>query len=128
MSDSPMWKQFRRLLLGTVIEYLLEAQVKVVFETISITFHRESEFRVPRLNNYMRFKGDLSAQLAAPVSPAEIRTLQDRVRQGWPELLKVVDIPIGDRLTPEKNHVKATVRDGAAGVKELHLEFDLEAD
>lgn len=127
MSKSPMWKQFRRLLLGTVIEYLLESGVQVRFDTISISFHQESEFRVPRLNNYMRFKGDLTAVLTEPVPRDKLQALQRRVREAWPELLKVVDIPIGDRLTPERNHVSVHI-DEAGGEPQLHLHFDLEAD
>ena len=35
-----MWTQFRRLLLGTVIEAMLEERVAVDFNTIDINFDR----------------------------------------------------------------------------------------
>ena len=124
---SPMWHQFRRLILGTVVEYLLDHEVKIVFETISITFHSESDFRVPRLNNYMRFKGDLQSKLISEMTPTKVLELERGVRETWPELLKVVDIPIGDRLTSEKNHVKVSTS-GQGDDRRLLIEFDLIAD
>jgi len=125
--NSAMWHQFRRLILGTVVEYLLDHKVQIVFETISITFHSESDFRVPRLNNYMRFKGDLQAKLLSEMTPTKVLELERGVRETWPELLKVVDIPIGDRLTSEKNHVKVS-ETGASDDRRLLIEFDLIAD
>ncbi len=121
-----MWEQFRRLLLGTVIEYLLEEGVQVEFSSIRIEFHDESAFKVPRLDNYMRFKGALSAELRAPVGDDTLRRLERVMRSAWPSLLKVVDIPIGDRLTLDKNHLRAMVHGDAPGV--LEVAFDFEAD
>jgi len=124
---SPMWHQFRRLILGTVVEHLLDNKVQVAFETIAISFHKDSDFRVPRINNYMRFKGDLKAMLVSEITQVTILELERGVKETWPELLKVVDIPIGDRLTSEKNLVRVTTVDEAAG-KRLIIEFDLIAD
>ncbi len=118
-----MWDQFRRLLLGTVIEVLLEHDVEVDFKSIEIVFDRESKFNVPRLNNYMRFKGSLRARAVSEVPTSTQRALTSAMRATWPQLLKVVDIPIGDRLTPERTVVQVGVTDGV-----LIVAFDLEAD
>ena len=118
-----MWNFFRRLLLGTVVEALLDAGVDLDFASIAISFSDDSAFRVPRLNNYMRFKGELTATLTEPMDHAALRRLEDKLDDAWPELLKVVDIPIGDRLENERNHVRAR-QEG----RRLVVSFDLEAD
>lgn len=120
---SAMWDQFRRLLLGTVVEHLLTEGVQLDFSTIAISFHEESEFRVPRLNNFMRFKGDLHADLSAPPPAGAQERLARAMKTAWPELLKVVDIPIGDRLTPDRNHIQVQLTD-----TRLQVDFDLVAD
>jgi hypothetical protein len=128
MSRGPLWNQFRRLFLGTVVEALLAEQIEVEFRSISITFDRESDFRVPRLNNYMRFKGTIDARLPEGLDGAgRPASLQRRMMGAWPEMLKVVDIPIGDRLTSDRNHiqVKHQVTDGG---ERLSIRFDLIAD
>lgn len=123
MSAAALWAHFRRLLLGTVIEGLLESGVEVAFPSIQISFTDQSAFRVPRLDNYMRFHGELTATLLRPLEPASARALESRLKRAWPELLAVVDIPIGDRLTNDRNEVHVTV----AGDR-LKVSFDLEAD
>jgi hypothetical protein len=123
---NPMWNQFRRLLLGTVVESLLEHELAIDFRTLRISFHQDSEFRVPRLDNYMRFKGSLTAALlAAPSAQAEAR-LETALRRAWPELLGVLDIPVGDRLGEEKNHIDVRFEHGAPA--RITVDFDLEAD
>lgn len=118
-----MWDQFRRLLLGTVIELLLDAGVRLDFATIRIEFDDRSEFRVPRLDNYMRFSGRLTGRLASDVDADTLEQLRRQLRRAWPALLEVVDIPIGDRLTEERNRVEVSETDG-----ELVVRFDLAAD
>jgi hypothetical protein len=82
LSD-PRWVQFRRLLLGTVIESLL----------------------------------------ASP-SPGTEETLARSLRQAWLSLLGVLDLPIGDKLTSERDDVAVLFEAGDTMV----LRFDLEAD
>lgn len=118
-----MWIQFRRLLLGTVVEILLEEGVQLEFPSLRIAFDGDSEFRVPRLDNYMRFKGELTAHLTTIPAGLDQGRLQRALEGAWPELLKVVDIPIGDRLTPDRNHIKASIEGST-----LHVRFDLVAD
>jgi len=118
-----MWAQFRRLLLGTVIESMLETGVSVDFSTIRISFSDESQFRVPRLNNYMRFHGELNATLAAPLGDQQHSDLHGSLLRAWPEILSVIDLPIGDRLTNDRNRVTVNATE-----TELHIAFDLEAD
>jgi len=121
-----MWNQFRRLLLGTVVEGLLAEQVQIDFSSLRIDFDKDSDFRVPRLNNYMRFKGALKARLLSVPTPQAEAGLEARLLQAWPELLAVVDIPIGDRLTSDRNHIDVVFeRSDPPG---LRVDFDLVAD
>ena len=122
-----MWDFFRRLLLGTVVEVLLEHGVQLDFSSLSIDFHDTSAFKVPRLDNYMRFHGQLTATVVGDVSDGTRRAVEASLRRTWPELLKVVDIPIGDRLTQERNQVRVSTAGGCdrkhrvAGPMELSL-------
>lgn len=118
-----MWSQFRRLLLGTVVEVLLQERVAIDFRSLAIDFHDDSEFRVPRLDNYMRFKGALHGTLLEPAPPGTDRRLRLAMETAWPQLLSVVDIPIGDRLTPDRNLVQVSVEK-----HRLVVRFDLVAD
>lgn len=121
--DNELWDQFRRLLLGTVVEALLERGTAVDFSSIHIAFSDDSVFRVPRIDNYMRFKGELTANVTSQVKPGDDAGLRSALAQAWPSILKVVDIPIGDRLTVDKNQLDVRLDDG-----ELHVAFDLVAD
>lgn len=124
MTDTPLWRQFRRLLLGSVVECLLDAGVAIDFASITIRFDDDSVFRVPRLDNYMRFSGVLTARLLGPPDPATLDRLRTGLRRLWPELLSVLELPIGDALTAERAHVDATCADGTT----LTVRFDLSAD
>lgn len=121
--NDPMWNQFRRLLLGTVVEVLLEERVAIDFRSLRIDFHSDSEFRVPRLDNYMRFKGELVGTLTEPAPRGADLRLRQAMEGAWPQLLSVVDIPIGDRLTPDRNHVRVQIEETI-----LRVHFDLVAD
>lgn len=118
-----LWNQFRRLLLGTVIELLLEEGLPLDFRSIRIDFHDESEFRVPRLDNFMRFKGEVEAALTEPPPAGVEQRLSARLKKVWPELLSVVDLPVGDRLTEDRNEVVVKVEANRVSVR-----FDLVAD
>lgn len=119
----PMWVWFRRLFLGTVIEALLEDGVAVDFPSLSIRFEDESRFQVPHLDNYMRFTGVVEATFSGTPSPGTADRLKATLLEAWPALVAVVDIPVGDRLTADRNDV-AVVIEGAS----LRVRFDLEAD
>lgn len=123
MTETPLWRQFRRLLLGSVVEGLLDAGVAVDFASIRIRFDDASVFRVPRLDNYMRFVGVLSASVREPPAPAALDRLRAALRTLWPELLSVLDLPIGDALTAERTHIEVTLSGDA-----LTIRFDLSAD
>lgn len=124
MVETPLWRQFRRLLVGAVVEAFVEAGVEADLPTLTVRFDDESAFRVPRLDNYMRFKGQVSVRLRAPISPVARTRVLGRLRQVWPELLSVLDLPIGDALTAERAEVQLV--DG--GDQELTVRFDLSAD
>jgi len=118
-----VWTQFRRLLLGTMVEIFQGQGISTDVAELELDFHEGSEFKVPRLDNYMRFKGHVRAPLSAPLSDGTIATLERDLRQVWPDLLRVVKIPIGDRLENVKNRVRVQ-----ATPEELRIEFDLVAD
>ncbi len=118
-----LWPLFRRLLLGTVIEALVEEQVQLDFRTLKIVFSDTSIFNVPRLNNYMRFQGNVTATLLSNLDSGQISRLEVRLRQAWPELVAALDLPIGDRLTNDRNDVRLRVE-----ASHLRVDFDLVAD
>lgn len=121
--NTPLWRQFRRLLLGAVVESLLPHGVDIDLRTLDLRFEDDSVFKVPRLDNYMRFVGAARGQLRAPVAEdVRLRLLAD-LRRVWPEIVSVLDIPIGDGLTVDRHHVTVTT----AG-DWLEIRFDLSAD
>lgn len=123
MSQDARWAQFRRLLLGTVVEFITRAGVKVDVTTLAISFDPASRFEVPRLDNYMRFKGTVTGSLLGEPDDAALGRLKASLASAWPELISAIDLPIGDRLTPDRNDI-AVSRSGAT----LTVAFDLEAD
>ncbi len=128
MSREPLqWSQFRRLLLGTVVEALLAAQVALDFQSITIDFDDRSRFQVPRFNNYMRFAGALEADLLSPLPAGAVVGLQRQMEKAWLELLAAIELPVGDRLDNEKAHVVVEVLPTDRG-HHLKVAFDLEAD
>jgi hypothetical protein len=126
MSDTTdrKWTQFRRLMLGTVVECLRDAGVDVAFGSLRIEFDRSSEFRVPRFDNYMRFVGNVRATLTGPLDERAAAALASRLRDAWTELVAALDMPIGDRLTPERSEIELQ----RPAPDELVVRFDLEAD
>ena len=127
MNTAALWTQFRRLVLGTVVELFVAEKLPLDVATLAIRFDPESRFEVPRLNNYMRFKGEVSGALLANPDLAALARVEAALLRVWPELLTVVDLPIGDRLTAERAAVRIEV-DTVAGRSHLRLRFDLEAD
>ena len=123
-----MWIQFRRLLLGTVVEILLEEGVQLEFPSLRIAFDGDSEFRVPRLDNYMRFTGSVKAVVLGGLDANSQARVDARLRAVWPEIVKLLEIPVGDRLTEERNQVKLTRTAGPDGKSWLEIGFDLVAD
>lgn len=105
------------------MEVLLEAKVALDFSSIEIAFDKESAFSVPRLDNFMRFKGSLSAALPAALDPATVSAVERALKRVWPEILSTLDIPIGDRLTEDRNEIRVV----SAGLR-LQISFDLIAD
>ena len=55
--------------------------------------------------------------------PGTADRLKATLLEAWPALVAVPDIPVGDRLTADRNDV-AVVIEGAS----LRVRFDLEAD
>lgn len=123
MDTSPLWPQFRRLLLGAVVESLVAEDVDVDVPSMSIRFDEQSAFRVPRLDNYMRFSGTVSGRLRGEPAPGLSGRLQRRLAGIWQELVDALDIPIGDGLTVAREEVRVDVASGT-----ITIRFDLSAD
>lgn len=123
-----LWNVFRRVVLGTVVEILVEEAVAIDLPSVVITFDRDSEFRVPRIDNFMRFKGTFRASLPGGVDEARLRRVEARLRAVWPELLGTLELPVGDRLTGERADVRAEVEARPDGRPGLCVRFDLAAD
>lgn len=117
------WNFFRRLLIGTIVEILRDHHVQADVAALESSFDRESAFQVPRLDNYMRFKGYVRARLLAPLRAGARDAVQADLNRVWPELLAAIKFPLGDRLDLEKNHVEVREEAGA-----LYIGFDLTAD
>jgi hypothetical protein len=80
---------------------------------------------VPRLDNYMRFKGQLTADLTAPPPAGVARRLERFITPRWGELLKAMaPIPLGDRLESTRDEVIVQIE----GDQRITIAFDLEAD
>lgn len=122
-SEVHMWNQFRRLLLGTVADILLEEKIPMDFSTFEIHFDPDSVFKVPRLDNYMRFKGSFSVSIDSTLPPDRLARIEQKLSGAWRELVGVLDIPIGDRLTLESDLIRAR-NEGS----KLVATFDLSAD
>lgn len=123
MQHTPLWRQFRRLLLGAVVEAMLPIGVDLDLRTLAIVFEDDSVFKVPRLDNYMRFVGTVRGRLRAPLDTATRARLLTALRAVWPEIVEVMDIPVGDSLSIDKHHVTVDV----VG-EDLVIRFDLSAD
>lgn len=122
MRDHALWSQLRRLLLGTVVEALLAEGVAVVFGSILVQVDPEGGHRGPRLDSYLRFRGRLVADLDHALDQVQIAAIQARLRTIWPELLSVVRLPIGDKLTSSRHELLVD-----ATAEHLEVRFDLEA-
>lgn len=120
------WTQFRRLLLGTVLEVLLDQGAALDATTLSIAFDPRSRFQVPRFDNYMRFSGSFQADVLAPLEPAAAGRVERGLVDAWMGILKSIELPVGDKLTNTKAEVRVSLG-GPEGTR-LTVAFDLEAD
>lgn len=119
----PVQLQFQRLLLGTVVDVLRAERVQVDLSGLRYHFAPETGFRFRWVDNWMRFRGQVAAPLAAPLDESRRQQLQQRFLAVWPELLTAVGtLPLADPLTLSRNEI--TVAVGA----ELVVAFDFEAD
>ena len=126
-SDSGNWPVFLSEFHGPTsvreVELLGEAGIDADLRTLELEFDEASAFRVPRLNNYMRFVGRVEGRADTAMDPVAEAKLRAALTELWPQLCSVVVLPIGDNLTPTKNRLMLTV-DG----DRFELRFDLEAD
>lgn len=106
-----------------MVEALVDAGLAVDLPTLRIAFDDRSEFRVPRLNNFMRFAGKVEMALLSAPDEAALAGLERALHATWPDLLAGVDIPVGDRLTSTRNQIGLRLH-----ALRLEVSFDLEAD
>jgi hypothetical protein len=118
-----LWRLFRRLLLGCVVEALLDSEVDVDIRSLELHFKPESVFHVPRLDNYMKFFGHVRGALRGDFDDARRERLKHALQAIWPEIVTALDIPVGDRLTVTQNQLDISVHGG-----QLTITFDLAAD
>lgn len=123
MDSSPLWPQFKRLLLGAVVESLVAEGVDVDVPSLTIRFDEDSAFRVPRLDNFMRFSGTVAGRLRGDADPALASRMQRRLATIWRDLVSAVDIPIGDGLSVVREEVRVDQQGGT-----ITIRFDLSAD
>lgn len=119
----PRWVQFRRLIFGTIFECLRDSKIDVDVVSAVVSFEEGSKFQVPRLDNYMRFKGSFEAKIISPIEAAKLEILKKELSKSWVSLVSAIEIPVGDKLTVERNDVEVR----AQGEK-LTIQFDLDAD
>ena len=128
VSDHPLWRQFRRLFLGTLVDALAQARLPARCDSLQVAFTDESVFKVPRFDNVMRFVGEASARLDSPPDADALRAFEAELAAAWPGLVGAVKIPIGDKLTVEKNEIRVAVDGRSDGSARLVVKFDLRAD
>lgn len=122
--DPRLFAQFRRLLLGIVVEILRDARVDAELAGLEAAFEPESAFRFTWVDNWMRFRGGVTVSLRAPVDDATRAELQSRFEAVWTEIVDATHaLPLADRLTVTRREVEVTAERGR-----LSLRFDLEAD
>ena len=115
--------QFRRMLLGTMLEILRDSKLDIDLSGLTLGFEPESGFRFLWVDNWLRFKGFVRVPLRKPASDVEVEDLRVRMLAIWPEVLATIGtLPLADRLECTKHEV--TVTAGEA----LDVRFDLEAD
>lgn len=118
-----LFVQFRRLLLGTMVEILRDSKLDIDLAGLTLGFDPESGFRFLWVDNWMRFKGFVRVPLRSPASDAEVEEVRSRFLAVWPEVLATIGtLPLADRLTSTRFEVTV-----AAG-EVLDIQFDLEAD
>ena len=122
----PLFTQFRRLFLGTMLEMLVETGLGARYETLQVTFDERSVFKVPRWDNYMLFVGEATVELTAEPDDRTLARLRAELRRAWPDLVGCIKIPVGDKLTPDRNELEVTLQPGDP--PRLRIEFDLMAD
>lgn len=117
-------RQFRRLLVGTVVDVLREEQVHADLAGLAYAFGPETGFRFRWVDNWMRFRGEVRVPLTAPVSAGDADRLRARFARVWPEILAGVGtLPLADPLQSTRDEVRVS-----ADPAELVVAFDFEAD
>jgi hypothetical protein len=115
--------QFRRLLLGTMIEVLRDSSLDLDLSGLEVGFDPESGFRFLWVDNWLRFKGFVRVPLRKPATDEAIALVTQRVQGIWPEVLGTIGtLPLADRLESTRHDVVVTAGEA------LEIRFDLEAD
>lgn len=122
-TDPRAFAQFRRLLVGVVVEILHDERIDIDLTGLETGFEPESGFRFLWFDNWMRFRGWVRAPLRAEPDAGTLGRLQQRFEAVWPEIVGALGaMPLADRLDITRQEVSVS----AAGA--LEIRFDLEAD
>jgi hypothetical protein len=131
MNDPLAFAQFRRLLLGVVVEILhdLRGAVDADVSGMVAAFEPESGFRFLWFDNWMRFRGSVRVPLRAAPAPQAAAALQARFDAVWPEIVGALrGLPLADKLEITRQEVHVRVGDEGPAGSSLEIAFDLEAD
>lgn len=122
MNDAA-FHQFRRLLLGIVVEVVIETGIPADLSRVTLGFDGESGFRFLWIDNWMRFRGWVRMPMTGTATPEQTKAVQERFAAVWPEMLAAfAALPLVDRLSSTRDEVTVTVGEA------LEIRFDLEAD
>lgn len=117
------FRQFRRLLVGVVVEVLGASGLPVDLGRLEVGFEPDSGFRFRWVDNWMRFHGWARAPLVGEVDPAGVARVHAEFEGVWPEIVGALhELPLADRLDVTRQVVSVTAGDA------LEIRFDLEAD
>lgn len=115
--------QFRRLLLGVVVEVVIETGIAADLSGVTLAFEPESGFRFLWVDNWMRFRGWVRVPMHGPADPAMVHAVEERFAAVWPQIVGAfAAMPLVDRLAITRQGVIVTVGEV------LEIRFDLEAD
>lgn len=119
--DDELWVQFRRFLLGTVVEVFAAHDLHLDVAGLQLDFDRQaSRFHYPALNSELCFIGSVHAPLLQHVQDTE--ALERAAKGIWPEIVRLVRLPVFGAMKVERNQVEVEEIGGS-----IVIRFDLEA-
>ena len=122
--DPVAFAQFRRLLVGIVVELLQSQHIHADISGLQATFAPESGLRFLWFDNWMRFRGQIDIPLHPSATPPDQADLSRAFHAVWPEIIAALtSLPLADRLEIARNEVLVQI-----SAETITIQFDLEAD